>query len=32
MIFFDYYDGAAPYGQFYRDNIRYVGFGFGLVR
>lgn len=26
----DYYDGLAPYGQFYRDNIQYVGLGFQL--
>ncbi len=26
----DFYDGLAPYGQFYRDDIRYVGFGFQL--
>jgi hypothetical protein len=23
----EYYDGAAPYGQFYRDNIRFFGVG-----
>jgi hypothetical protein len=23
----EYYDGSAPYGQFYRDNIRYFGAG-----
>jgi hypothetical protein len=28
----EYYDGIAPYGQFYRDNIRYWGFGFNLFR
>lgn len=26
----EFYDGLAPYGQFYRDDIRYVGFGFQL--
>jgi hypothetical protein len=28
----EYYDGSAPYGQFYRDNIRFFGLGlhFGL--
>jgi hypothetical protein len=29
---FEYYDGAAPYGQFYREDIRYVGFGFSIDR
>ncbi len=24
----EFYDGPAPYGQFYRDDIRYFGFGF----
>jgi hypothetical protein len=31
-FFVDYYDGVAPYGQFYREDIRYVGFGFELAR
>jgi len=31
-LFVDYYDGVAPYGQFYREDIRYVGFGFELSR
>jgi hypothetical protein len=31
-LFAEYYDGAAPYGQFYRDDIRYWGFGFSLYR
>jgi hypothetical protein len=26
----DYYEGLAPYGQFYRDNIQYFGLGFQL--
>ncbi|MDH3207898.1 MAG: DUF1207 domain-containing protein [Gemmatimonadota bacterium] len=26
----DYYNGTAPYGQFYRDDIRYVGVGINL--
>jgi hypothetical protein len=26
----EYYDGSAPYGQFYRDNIRFFGFGLHL--
>lgn len=28
----DYYDGIAPYGQFYREDIRYVGVGINLSR
>lgn len=31
-FFVDYYDGVAPYGQFYREDIRYVGVGFELSR
>ncbi len=31
-LFIDYYDGVAPYGQFYREDIRYVGVGFELAR
>jgi hypothetical protein len=31
-LFAEYYDGAAPYGQFYRDDIRYWGVGFSLYR
>lgn len=31
-IIFDWYDGTAPYGQFYRDGIRYFGVGFNLSR
>lgn len=31
-LFVEFYDGAAPYGQFYRDDIRYWGFGFSLYR
>ena len=23
----EYYDGPSPYGQFYRDDVRYYGFG-----
>jgi hypothetical protein len=26
-IYVEYYDGVAPYGQFYREDIRYWGFG-----
>ncbi len=26
------YDGLAPYGQFYREDIRYVGIGLNLAR
>jgi len=26
----EFHDGAAPYGQFYRENVRYVGAGFSL--
>ena len=28
----EYYDGAAPYGQFYRDNIQYWGLALTLSR
>lgn len=28
----EFYDGAAPYGQFYRESIRYFGAGFSLTR
>ena len=28
----EFHDGAAPYGQFYRENIRYIGAGFSLTR
>jgi len=28
----DYYDGTAPYGQFYRDDIGYLGVGINLSR
>ncbi len=28
----EFHDGAAPYGQFYRENIRYIGAGFSLSR
>lgn len=28
----DVYDGSAPYGQFYREDIKYVGFGIHLSR
>jgi hypothetical protein len=31
-LFAEFYDGAAPYGQFYRDDIRYWGIGFSLYR
>jgi hypothetical protein len=31
-LFAEFYDGAAPYGQFYRDDIRYWGVGFSLLR
>jgi hypothetical protein len=31
-LFAEYYDGASPYGQFYRDEIRYWGLGFSLYR
>lgn len=27
-----FHEGAAPYGQFYRENIRYIGAGFSLTR
>jgi hypothetical protein len=26
----EFHDGAAPYGQFYREDIRYIGVGFSL--
>jgi len=26
----EYYDGPSPYGQFFRDNVRYYGVGFRL--
>lgn len=26
----EYYSGAAPYGQFYRENLTYYGFGFHI--
>jgi hypothetical protein len=29
-LFVEYYDGVAPYGQFYREGIRYWGLGFHL--
>ena len=29
-LFVEYYDGVAPYGQFYREDIRYWGFGLHL--
>jgi hypothetical protein len=29
-ILAEFYDGPAPYGQFYRDNIRFYGVGFQL--
>ncbi len=28
----EFYDGVAPYGQFYREDIRYVGVGLNLSR
>jgi hypothetical protein len=28
----EFYDGVAPYGQFYRENIRYFGVGFSVTR
>jgi hypothetical protein len=28
----EFYDGLAPYGQFYREDIRYFGVGFSLTR
>ena len=28
----EFYDGVAPYGQFYRDDIRYFGAGFSLTQ
>lgn len=28
----EFYDGLAPYGQFYRDNIRYFGGGFSVTQ
>lgn len=28
----EFYDGVAPYGQFYREDIRYWGFGLNLSR
>jgi hypothetical protein len=28
----EFYDGVAPYGQFYREDIRYFGAGFSLTR
>jgi hypothetical protein len=28
----EFYDGLAPYGQFYREDIRYFGAGFSLTR
>ena len=31
-LVFDYYEGIAPYGQFYRDDIRYIGVGIHLSR
>ncbi|MBT8487898.1 MAG: DUF1207 domain-containing protein [Gemmatimonadetes bacterium] len=31
-IIVDWYEGTAPYGQFYRDDIRYFGVGFNLSR
>lgn len=31
-VFFDWYEGTAPYGQFYRDDIRFFGAGFSLSR
>jgi len=31
-VVFDWYEGAAPYGQFYRDGIRYFGVGIHLSR
>lgn len=31
-FFFDWYEGTAPYGQFYRDDIRFLGVGFNLSR
>ena len=29
-LVFDWYEGIAPYGQFYRDDIRFIGFGINL--
>jgi hypothetical protein len=29
-VLFELYDGPAPYGQFFQDDIRYVGFGVHL--
>lgn len=29
-LFGELYDGPAPYGQFYREDVRYVGLGFNL--
>lgn len=31
-LIFDYYEGIAPYGQFYREDIRYMGLGIHLSR
>jgi hypothetical protein len=31
-FYVDLYEGAAPYGQFYRDSIRYWGVGLALIR
>lgn len=31
-LIFDYYEGIAPYGQFYREDIRYLGVGIHLSR
>jgi hypothetical protein len=28
----EFYDGAAPYGQFYREDIRYLGVGLNFAR
>ena len=28
----EFYDGIAPYGQFYREDIQYFGFGFSMTR
>jgi hypothetical protein len=28
----EFYDGVAPYGQFYREDIQYFGAGFSLSR
>ncbi len=31
-VVFEMYDGVAPYGQFYREDIRYLGVGINLSR